>query len=183
MKKLEQFLNKFPIYKGNKKKPYIILFDAYIGMGKSTISKIISKLDGSIILNNDEVKYYFNIYDDSKLIYDLQFYRLKELLKNNNSCIFDCNLSKNKNKKLDYLTHLGYDYYIIRLECSDEIIKTRLSNRKIDEINYSLANFEDYLEMKKNIPKIKDELISYTINTENDLEIQIKDFLNKYNLI
>lgn len=31
---LKEFIERFPIPKGNSKKPYIILFDAYNGMGK-----------------------------------------------------------------------------------------------------------------------------------------------------
>lgn len=53
---IEKFIVDFPILKGNKKEPYLILFDAYTGQGKSYVSKIISKLDHSIILNNDEVR-------------------------------------------------------------------------------------------------------------------------------
>ena len=52
----EKFIEDFPIPKGNKNKPYIILFDAYTGMGKSTVAREISKCDDSIILNNDEVR-------------------------------------------------------------------------------------------------------------------------------
>ena len=42
---LEKFLKDFPITKGNKSNPYIILFDAYIGQGKSYVSRLISKYD------------------------------------------------------------------------------------------------------------------------------------------
>ena len=48
-----KFIKDFPIPKGNKDNPYIILFDAYTGMGKSTVAKVIAKKDTSVILNND----------------------------------------------------------------------------------------------------------------------------------
>lgn len=50
---LDKFINDFPIVKGNKINPYIILIDRYTGMGKSTVAKEITKHDNSIILNND----------------------------------------------------------------------------------------------------------------------------------
>ena len=36
--------------------------------------------------------------------------------------------------------------------------------------------------MKENVSKVDDELIDYVINTENDVEMQIKEFLKKFNL-
>ena len=57
---LKEFIERFPIPKGNSKKPYIILFDAYNGMGKSTVSLEISKHEDVVILNNDEVRNFLN---------------------------------------------------------------------------------------------------------------------------
>lgn len=53
---LELFMKDFPILKGNKREPYIILFDAYTRMGKSTVALSIAKYDNSVILNNDQVR-------------------------------------------------------------------------------------------------------------------------------
>ena len=36
--------------------------------------------------------------------------------------------------------------------------------------------------MKENVSKVDDELIDYIINTENNVETQVKDFINKFNL-
>ena len=72
----EKFINDFKVPKGNKKTPYIILFDAYTGVGKSYVSKVISSFDNSIILNNDEVRNYLNDYTEkSNLRNELQRYR------------------------------------------------------------------------------------------------------------
>ena len=60
----EKFIKDFPIPVGNKKEPYIILFDAYTGQGKSYASKIISENDKSIILDNDEIRNWLNDYSD-----------------------------------------------------------------------------------------------------------------------
>lgn len=177
----DKFIKAFPIPIGNKTKPYIILFDAYTGQGKSYVSKIMSKFDNSIILNNDEIRKWLNDYiDKDNIKNELQRYRLELLLKNGNSCIMDSCFCHNWKDKKKYYDDLGYKYYIIRLKCNDEIVKKRLAER-VDE--YSVANYDDYLWMKENVSRVDDELIEYEINTENDVEDQVKKFLNKLNLI
>ena len=97
-----KFIKDFPVPKGNKDNPYIILFDAYTGIGKSTVAKVIAKKDNSVILNNDQVRDWLNDYHDStNLKSDLQKYRL-ELLLNNNSCIFDSCFCHNWKEKIKY---------------------------------------------------------------------------------
>ena len=180
----EKFINDFPIPIGNKKMPYIILFDAYTGEGKSYTSKIISRLDNSIILNNDEVRNWLNdYYNKTKLKDVLQRHRLELLLKNNNSCIMDSCFCHNWKEKKDYYDKLGYKYYVIRLTCCEELVKERLSKRTRNNDNYSIANYNDYLRMKENVKKVDDNLIDCIINTEGNVEKQVIDFLNIYALI
>lgn len=177
---LKEFLKDFPITKGKKERPYIILFDAYCGMGKTTVAKAIVEQDYSIILNNDEVRRFLNDYQDNTNLKDnLQKYRLEKLLENKNSCICDSCLCHNYEDKLEYYQSLGYPYYIIRLECSEETVKERLSKRVVDENNASSATYTHYLWMKENIKRVPLELINFTINTEKDIELQVKEFLNK----
>lgn len=177
---LKEFLKDFPITKGKKERPYIILFDAYCGMGKTTVAKAIVEQDYSIILNNDEVRRFLNDYQDNTNLKDnLQKYRLEKLLENKNSCICDSCLCHNYEDKLEYYQSLGYPYYIIRLECSEETVKERLSKRVVDENNASSATYTHYLWMKENIKRVPLELIDFTINTEKDIELQVKEFLNK----
>lgn len=182
-KVLKDFLKEFPITKGKKEKPYIILLDAYCGMGKTTVAKAISEQDHSIILNNDEVRRFLNDYQDNTNLKDnLQKYRLEKLLENKNSCICDSCLCHNYEDKLEYYQSLGYPYYIIRLECNEEKIKERLSKRVVDENNASSATYNHYLWMKENIKRVPLELIDFTINTEENIELQVKEFLNKIHL-
>ena len=180
----DKFIVDFPIPKGNKKEPYIILFDAFTGQGKSYVSKIISKYDASIILNNDEIRNWLNDYSDkSKLRNELQKYRLELLLKNNNSCIMDSCFCHNWKDKKEYYDRLGYRYYIIRIECSDKVVKDRLQERVKNNDNYSKANYNDYLWMKSNVSHVDNNLIDYTINTEKNVEEQVKRFLQEKELI
>lgn len=182
-KTLKEFVKEFPIHKGKKEKPYIILLDGYTGMGKTTVSKELAKQDNSIILNNDEVRAFLNDYKDTTNLKDeLQKYRLKRLLLNKNSCICDSCLCHNYEEKLEYYKKLGYPCYIIRLDCSEEVVKERLEKRVVNKDNASIATFNNYLWMKENVKRVPLELIDFTINTEEDIKLQVKEFISKYRL-
>lgn len=182
----EKFIRDFPVPKGDKKEPYIIVFDAYCGQGKSYTSKIISQYDHSIILINDQVRYWLNNYteDVSDILHELQYHRLELLLQNHNSCIWDSCAGHNWDKKRARLEQIGYPYYVIRLQCREETVRERMKNRKVDNnINFSIGTFDDYLWCVEHVPPIADELISYTIDTEQDVDSQAKQFLKKYHLM
>ncbi len=85
----------------------------------------------------------------------------------------------NWKEKKKYYDSLGYKYYIIRLVCSEEVVKERLSKRAKDDNNYSEAGFKDYLWMKENVPHVDDNLIDFTIDTEKDVEEQVIKFINQ----
>ena len=61
-------------------------------------------------------------------------------------------------------------------------IKERLLSRVKDNANYSIANFNDYLWMKENVSHVDDNLVDYIINTETNIEEQVDNFINQYNL-
>ena len=71
---------------------------------------------------------------------------------------------------------------MIRIECSELIVKERLSSRVKVGTNYSIASFNDYFWMKENVPHVDDNLVDFTINTETNIEEQVDDFLNHFNL-
>ena len=181
--KLKKYLQNFPIYRGNKQKPYIILLDGYTGEGKTTVSRQISKYDHSIILNNDELRKFLNDYHDKTKLKDkLQRYRLEKLLKNKNSCIYDNCLCHNYEEKLAFYKKLGYPIYIVRVECQEDIVKERLAKRVVDENNASIAAFDNYLWLKKNYPRVPEKLVDFVIHTEDNIENQVIEFLNKYHI-
>lgn len=171
---LEKFKQNFPIPKDKNENPYIILFDAYTGMGKSTVARVLTKHLEAIILNNDEVRNFLNDYQDQSTLKDqLQKYRLEELLKNGNNCIHDSCFCHNYKTKLEYYKQLGYKYYIIRLECSDKTVEERLNKRTLDGVNYSIADYNGYLWMKENVERVPLNLVDFIINVEEELEPQV----------
>ncbi len=180
----ERFIKDFPVPQGDKEEPYIIVFDAYCGQGKSYTARTIARYDKSIILNNDHVRYWLNDYttNSSKQLYELQYHRLGLLLKNHNSCIWDYCAGHNWEDKKRHLDEYDVRKYIIRLTCSEEVIKERMAKRTLDGVNFSIADYDEYLWCKENIPPIDDSLIDYVINTEENVEEQAKCFLKKYKL-
>lgn len=183
-KLVDDFIKRFPIPKGNSKNPYVILFDAYTGMGKSTIALEIAKHENAIILNNDEVRNFLNDYDDKTNMKDsLQKYRLEKLLENNNNCIYDSCFCHSYESKLEYFKNIGYKYFIVRIDCSDKTVEERLANRTVNGINYSIADYNGYLWMKNNVKRVPTELIDFVINNEQELEPQIMkliDYIHKH---
>lgn len=177
---LLKFLEQFPILKGNAQKPCIIFFDGYTGMGKTTVAKCIQKHYPAVILNNDEVRNFLRDYQDKSSLKDfLQKYRLEKLLQNHNHCIYDSCFCHNYEEKLSYAKKLGYSFYIVRLECSEKVIKERLEKRKVTKDNFSISTFNDYLWMKNHVKRVPLELIDFTIYTDQDLEPQIVQFVKE----
>lgn len=178
-----KFLKDFPTTGMKKDKPYVILFDAKTGMGKSTIARTISQFDNSIILNNDEIRMWLKENNlDPSLKDTIQTLRLEKLLENNISCIHDSCFCHNWEKKKKYYDDKNIKYYIIRVVCSEETIKERLQVRTVDGINFSTATFNDYLWMKENVNNVPDEYITFIINTEEEIEPQVLEFLKQNNL-
>lgn len=173
-----EFLNEFPIPVGKSLKPFIILFDAYSGMGKSTVSRKIAEYEDVVILNNDQVRRFINdIHDTTDLKNELQEMRLRLLFENNNNCVWDASFSHNYKDKLKLLKEIGYQLFIVRLICDEEIIKKRVDERVLDGVNFSLAPFSNYLWMKENIPLVPDNLIDFVIYTDQDIDSQVKAFI------
>lgn len=179
----EKFLKDFIILGKEKVSPYVILFDAYTGMGKSTVARTISKYDESVILNNDEIRMWLKNNDlPTSLKDELQTFRLEELLNKNISCIHDSCFCHNWQKKKQYYDENNIKYYIIRIECKRETVEERLKTRTVDGINFSTATFNDYLWMAENVERIPEEYIDFVINTEENIEEQVLEFLKQNNL-
>ncbi len=179
---VQDFLTKFPVPSGNAKEPYIILFDAYSGMGKSTVSRKLAEYLDVVILNNDQVRRFIDdLHDKTDLKNRLQAMRLKKLYENHNNCVWDGSFSHNYKEKLEYIKRIGFRYYVVRLKCDEEIIKMRMDARTLDGVNFSLAPYSNYLWMKEHIPLVPDDMIDFVINTDGDIEKQVKEFVDYIN--
>ena len=148
----ETFNKYFPIVKGNKEKPYLVLFDALIGYGKSYVARRLAELDGSVIVD-----------------------RIKELLTNGNSLIIDECLPINYQKKLDFYRGLGYPVFIVRLDCDKDVWAERLKRRRFNPPEeYSVINYDDAVELNSRYPAhVPDKLVDFTIDTTDNVDEQI----------
>lgn len=179
------FAKYFLITKGSKRAPYIVLFDAMIGYGKSYVAKKLAELDGSIIISNNEVRYRLGDYADkySDQWHELQKKRIKKLLTAGNSLIIDECLPINYQKKLDFYKGLGVPVYIIRLDCNKDVWAERVKTRKFNPpYEYSVIDYNDAVAINAQYPAhVPDELIDYAINTTNsyDIDVQLKQLVHE----
>lgn len=173
----ETFNKYFPVVEGNKEKPYLVLFDALIGYGKSYVARRLAELDGSVIVDNNQVRYRLNDYDDklAEQWHELQNQRIKELLANGNSLIIDECLPINYQKKLDFYRGLGYPVFIVRLDCDKDVWAERLKRRRFNPPEeYSVINYDDAVELNSRYPAhVPDELVDFTIDTADNVDEQI----------
>lgn len=174
----------FPVSNGDKTKPYLILFDAYIGYGKSYIAKRIAELDSSVVVCNNEVRCLFNDYgdDNDQLWRPLVEQRLKDLLAAGNSVIVDECLPINYERKLEKYRSLGYPIYVIRINIDEDTLRERLKARQFNPPEqYSVINYNDAMRIRANngSKRLPDELINFTIDASKPVEPQVKNFVNE----
>ncbi|HOP65440.1 MAG TPA: AAA family ATPase [Bacilli bacterium] len=194
------FLKYNPISKGNKKHPYVILFDAISGMGKSTVAKMFSKKLDIKVLGKDKIRQFIyrtsfpnNPEKREKLTSKIQNYRVEETIKNGNNCIIDGNVANNFKEKISLIEKYHLKYYIIKLICDREIVLEREKNRKVitdyyvdgdESIDYSGAGVSTFLNMEKRKKTIPKQYINFEIDTSKSLkevEKQVEVIANKIN--
>ena len=170
----ETFNKYFPVVEGNKEKPYLVLFDALIGYGKSYVARRLANIDGSIIICNNQVRYRLGDYGDqhAQEWHELQHQRIKALLTNGNSLIID--------EKLDFYRGLGYPVFIVRLDCDKDVWAERLKKRRFNPPEeYSVINYDDAVKLNSRHPAhVPDELVDFTIDTTDSVDEQIDKLAN-----
>ena len=178
----ETFNKYFPVVEGNKEKPYLVLFDALIGYGKSYVARRLANIDGSIIICNNQVRYRLGDYGDqhAQEWHELQHQRIKALLTNGNSLIIDECLPINYQKKLDFYRGLGYPVFIVRLDCDKDVWAERLKKRRFNPPEeYSVINYDDAVKLNSRHPAhVPDELVDFTIDTTDSVDEQIDKLAN-----
>lgn len=179
----EIFDKYFPVVMGDKERPYLVLFDALIGYGKSYVARRLADIDGSIIICNNQVRYRLNDYDDqhAQEWHELQHQRIKALLANGNSLIIDECLPINYQKKLDFYGNLDVPIIVVRLNCDKDVWAQRLKVRRFDPPHeYSVIDYDAAIELNSRYPAhVPDELVDFTIDTTDNVDEQI-DKLAKF---
>lgn len=182
------FIGENPIKKGKIDKPFIVLFDAITGTGKSTISRMINSRISVEIINNDKVRHFLSLTgftgdfrDEQRIVKKINYYRLEENLKNNNNCLLDSDISNNFDTKISMINSLGYRYIIIRILYDRDKVINRINNRVKDDLitnkinlsdtyNYSNATIEDFFRMEKEKNILDDDFIYFEIDSSREIE-------------
>lgn len=200
---INYFLENNPIIKGSAKRPYIILFDGISGTGKSTIARIISEKLDVVVLNNDKVRQFLSrtnyikksrypLLASQKLVKKIQYYRIKESIKNNNICVLDGNVINGFEDYINFFKRNNIKYYIVKIKYNRRKVIKRLYKRKFDPktffingsetINYSEANIMSFIYMEKNKRELPSEEIYFRIDTSKsyrDIEKKVLELINK----
>ena len=178
----ETFNKYFPVVEGNKEKPYLVLFDALIGYGKSYVARRLANIDGSIIICNNQVRYRLGDYGDqhAQEWHELQHQRIKALLTNGNSLIIDECLPINYQKKLDFYGNLGVPMIIVRLDCDKNVWAERLKKRRFNPPEeYSVISYDDAVELNSRYSAhVPDKLVDFTIDTTDNVDEQTNKLVN-----
>lgn len=182
---------------GKMDSPYVLLLDGTIGVGKSTVAKLIHDRVEIEVLSNDKIRNFLytelpDIDFDTreKVVKEIQYPRLKKTLDYGNNALLDADISGNFDKKIRIIQDMGYPYYIVRLVCDEKIHKERVLNRKIsltdgrgsDVGNYSLADYHEFLFEYNRKNKLSDNQIYFTIDTSGSIEDigkQVDNLVNK----
>ena len=142
------------------------------GAGKTTFAKKLAPLINAVVLSTDKIRKELMVSptyekEERKLIYDVMILLAKYLGDTGTNCILDATFNKEYSrtevkKKLEIPDK---DFFVIECTCPEDIIISRLKERKND---YSDAGVEIYEKMKKIYEPAKRKHI--TIDTTWDPE-------------
>ncbi len=168
----------------------IIVFAGFSGSGKTYFAKKLKEKLNCEYLNSDVIRKKLahlnpttHVYENfgkglyspqmTKLTYEYMLKKAKEILKKEKFVIIDATFISPVTQKM--LIDSRLNYIFIWCYASDEIIKYRLEKRKTDKKNVSDANWEIYLNQKKNFKGLiipEDRIIKFNTESENISRIE-----------
>lgn len=177
----------------NEEKVFAITFIAPPGIGKSTVSKILSKKLNVYVTANDKIRRIveelgIDPNENRALVEKLANDRTVYMLENKTSMIIDANMQFFWENACQNFRNHNAKLYFVKLECDDdkiiERIKERSQNFGQDKENYSRAGLEDFYKYKEKAKQsnFPENLIFYTIDTNDSIdkiEEQIDELVNK----
>jgi predicted kinase len=154
----------------------IIIICGLPGVGKTTLAKELAPLVNAVLLSTDKIrKELFSrpTYrrGERKLIYDAMILIAKYLHKAGINCILDATFTR-ESSRLEIKKKLGLaskDFHIIECICPEDIILSRLRQRKHD---YSDADFSVYEKMKRIYEPVNEEHITVDTSSLSNKDIR-----------
>lgn len=159
----------------------IILICGYPGVGKTTVAHELAPLINAVILSTDKIRKEFidkpSYGDEEKrTIYKIFILIAKYLHNANVNCILDATFYNHQSRE-DVKTRLNLrkgQYKIIECVCPEELVISRLKDRKND---YSDADISIYQKIRKIYEPIKEKHI--IIDTSQSLKKTIAEVVNR----
>lgn len=169
------------------KKPHLFVICGYIGVGKTTTAKILSKLTGAQRASVDETintlitkpsnrnkDAIFNP-EELKICYNAFALISKYLLSSGISVIIDGGFAKKLQRKqvIAVAKKLKVPFHVIHVTCPEKIIKIRASKRFKDGKG---VGWKGFLQLKKIYEPLSKPF--YTVDTSKNVNKQLLDILN-----
>jgi predicted kinase len=146
------------------------------GVGKSTVARMLAPHIAAVVVSSDEIrKSLFRVptyrRHEKRLVYKAMLLVARYLHNANVNCILDATFSKDtaREEVRDTLGLARDQFRIIECTCPEDIVMTRLKQRKND---FSDADYSIYKMMKRIYEPIKVEHIK--IDTQRLSETEIK---------
>ncbi|MBQ2873380.1 MAG: AAA family ATPase [Bacilli bacterium] len=176
-----------------QEKPFGITFIAPPGIGKTTVSKILSKKTGIYITANDKIRRIVEEYGidpekNHKLVEQLANDRTVYMLENKTNMIIDANMQFFWESAQNNFKNHNASLYFIKLVCEEAEIIRRIKEREKnfgkDPENYSRAPVELYYKYKEKLKNstFPEELVFYTIDmnqSQEKIEMEIDKLVEK----
>ena len=159
----------------------IIIICGLPGVGKTTVAKELAPLVNALILSTDKIrKELFSRpmygWKERRLIYDVMVLMARYLDKVGINCILDATFTRESSRR-EIKNKLGLtskDIHIIECICPEDIVLSRLRQRKYD---YSDADFSVYRKMKRIYEPVKVEHM--TVDTSMLSKTDIRSIATK----
>jgi len=155
----------------------IVIVCGLPGVGKTTFAKKLAPLINATVLSTDKIRkelISLPTYekDERRLIYDVMILSAKYLHNSGANCILDATFNR-EDSRTEVKKKLGIqdrDFFVIECMCPENIIISRLKERKND---YSDAGVEVYKKMKKIYENVKRKHITIdtTLNPEKNAKL------------
>lgn len=153
------------------------------GTGKTTVAQDVADRLDAVLLRTDVVrKEVFDrvVYTEEQMdaTYREMFSRAEKLLRRGKPVVLDATFRKKDSRKLaqDLAQKLDVKFGLLKVECSDEVVRERIEARQDDE---SDADFETYRQFQKEVEPF--ELDHVRIDNSGELQQtreQVTEFLS-----
>lgn len=189
-KLIEKFIKTIDAKPSNTKKLFAIGFAGLNGVGKSFVANKLSEKLGLYVDSSDNTRRFLNeqgfegVSPAQEMVQKIGPASSSYLYKNKISHIIDADLMKLHQITRKNASDHGAQFFLIHLVCPEDIILKRIEKRSDDILKDSSSNLsrvgkEEYFKRKKLHESLPFPEIFFTIDTSEELDLQLDDLINK----